>query len=627
MSASSVVTPPTALFDSTFDTVFGAATVGTSSLVPDPYVVAINGHAYQHDLEFKPWKRQAMRATTTQITRTQADTSNEPGEQSLSTESLWRRTQDSWHEGASQVYLDRKNSSEFSFRSSKGIDPWTQWQLKLLKDTTLGAASTNANLALAAVGTHVYFIDGQALKYTNDFVTIHTVTGTPGVTASSICTDGHNVWVAYGSSGIYTTTEAAGAATQYVTTAVTSAAVVRFVLGRLMVGDTNNIYNVTASGALPTALGVSNYSNIVWSDFAEGNGVIFASGNSNNVGIIYSIQINTDASALASPIVCGQLPNGETVNAIYGYAGSGVAVGTNLGWRFAEQALANGVAGTVSLTIGPLTTTPNPVTSFSGYSRFIWGTYENYDGSSTGLFRMDPSVFVSDLAPAWASDRMAATQGVVNSVIHFNGIPVFAVAGVGIYWDLATYVVSGTIDSGYITYGLADNKMPVFVDIATQPLQGSVTTSVSLDDGSFTPIGTSEQLNSVFDEFPTPQVLANTIEIRETLVSDATHMFTPTLTRHTLRAIPASVAPTDWNIVIQLRENVLIKDVTVPQSPSAEYNYLDGLRAQKTICILQVGLLGPYTVTIESIDFIPEQWASLTGELNSVCVLTCRTVV
>jgi hypothetical protein len=628
---------------------------GSSSLVPDPFVIAIHGREYLHDLEFKPWKRQAMRATTTTITRTQADTSNEPGEQSLSTEQLWRRTQDSWHEGASQVFLDRKSSSEFSFRSSKGIDPWTQWQLQLLHTTTRALSSANTNVQFAVCNNHLYLLDGTALKYTSDLVTFTTVTGTPGgVTPSSICSDGHSVYVAYGASGVYSTTEGAASATQYVSTGVSSSAIVRFTMGRLMVASGASLYNVITSGALPAALGVSNYGNLVWTDLTNGNGVIFAAGNSGDVGVIYSIQINADGTALAAPILCGQLPNGETVNAIYGYAGSGVAIGTSQGWRFAEQALANGVAGTVSLTIGPVTLQRGGVSCFSGFDRFIWGNYDNYDVTSTGLFRMDPSVFVSDLAPAWATDLMTDPamlyQGHVTSVVHFQATggsaptPVYAVAGVGvIIEDTTNYVLSGTIDSGLITYGIADNKRPVFVDLTFQALPSSgsegfgpaIQTLVSLDGGSFSNTGIAESAGQTFAENATNQDLCQTMEIREVLYSDwgvgnqagSIGAQTPVLTRHTIRSVPAAVAPTDWNVVIQLREKYTIKDVEHFIVPSDEYAILDALRSSKQIVTLQVGNINPGAVTIESIDWIPEQWASLSGELNGVAVITCRTVV
>ena len=617
------------VLDGPLDMAFSGSGQASSTQVPFPFMVAINGHNYLEDLEFKPWKRQAFRATTVQTTRTQADTSNEPGEQSLSTESLWRRTQDSWHLGAGQIFLDRKNSSEYSFRSSKGVNPWTQWQLTLHYDTANSLPSVNSNLDLALCGSHVYVIDGQALKYTSDLVTWTTVTGTPAVTASSICTDGHNVWVAYGASGVYTTTEGASSGTQYVSSAVSGAAVVRYVLGRLMVASGTSIYNVIASGALPTALFTSNYSSFVWEDFTAGNGVIFAAGNNGSAGIIYSIQINTDATSLSAPIICGQLPNGENVLAIYGYAGSGVAIGSQLGWRFSEQALANGVAGTVALTIGPLNTTPNGVNAFSGYNRFIWGTYGNFDTTSSGLFRMDPSQFISDLAPASASDLMASAQGTVTSVIHFNGNPVFSVAGTGVFKQAPQYVTSGMIDSGFITYGLVDDKMPVFVDIQMAPLaadQEQIQTWVSLDAGTFTPIGVARTPSQPFAEFSTPQYLSQTIEIREVLFACIDRDASPVLQRHTLRSIPAPPVPTDWTVVIQLRERCRVADIELYQKPSLEYAYLDDLRFRKTISTLQIGNNGPYTVTVENIDYIPEQRGSSTGEINGVCVLTCRLV-
>lgn len=631
MPIPAVAKPPTTLFDSLFDGVLSGNQGATSSLVPDPFIIAINGHAYLHDLEFKPWKRQAMRATTTPTTRTQADTSNEPGEQSLSTESLWRRTQDSWHEGSQQVYLDRKGSTEFGFRSSKGINPWTQWQISLLNDTQQFYSSAQSNLKMVVCGTHFYLIDGIVLKFTTDLSSFTTVTGTPGVTPSSLTTDGHTVYVAYGASGVYSTTEGAATATQYVTSAIASTAIVRFVMGRLMVATNNLIYNVTAGGALPgTPLGTSLYGNLIWTDITAGNGVIFAAGNSGNIGVIYSIQINADGVALSAPILCAQMPTGETVNAIYGYAGSGVAIGTNLGWRFSEQVLANGVAGTVALTVGPLNTTANPVRAFSGYGKFIWGTLENYDSLSTGLFRMDPTQFVSDLAPAWASDLMltAGVLGPVTALVHFNGTPIFVVQGQGIYKQAATYVPSGTIDSGFITYGIADPKMPVFVDVSMSPMTGgqSIQTFVSLDSGPFTSIGTYNNSRN-FVEFNTPQNLSQTIEIREQLNSGSGNTTTPIVTRHTLRAVPAPASPTDWIVVIQLREGVRIKDVEQSLVPSTEYAFLDGLRINKVISTLQVGNVGPMTVTVESLDWIPEQWASLTGELNGVMVVTCRTVV
>lgn len=618
--------PLVGLLNSQFNAIWSGGATGSSPEVPIPFIVAINGHLYLEDLEFKPWKRQAFRATTTSTTRTQADTSNEPGEQSLSTESLWRRTQDSWHEGAGQTFLDRKNSSEFAFRSSKGINPWTQWQISLLPDTTQALSSANTNLAVAVCGSHLYLIDGQALKFTTDLSSWTTVTGTPAVTASSLCSDGHTVYVAYGASGVYSTTEGAASATQYVTTGVDATSVIRFTMGRLMIGKGAAIYNIIATGALPTALFTSNISGFTWNDFASGLSVIYASGTSGDKSTIYRIGIATDGTTLSAPVVAGQLPYGETVSALYGYVNGVLAIGTSQGWRFAEQATTAG-----DLNIGPLpavgTFPLQSVGAFSGYNRFVWGAYSNYDNTSTGLFRMDPSTFTADVEPAWASDLMATAQGAVLSVAHFNGTPVFTVSGVGVYGQATTYVASGSIDSGLITYGLADKKMPVFVDLSHGETTGTIATWVSLDSGPFSLCGTIATPNTTFDELPTPQVLSESIEIREVLTAGPGNTVTPVLSRHTLRSVPAPAVPTDWNVVIQLRERAVLRDVSFPMVPSAEYAYLDNLRETKQLCTLQVGNMGPYTVTIESIDWIPEQVASLTGELNGVAVITARTVV
>ena len=324
--------PPQGTMEMQFNGVWSLSTTA-SSLVPDPYVISINDHNYLHDLEFKPWKRQAMRATTTSTTRTQADTSNEPGEQTFSTESLWRRTQDSWHLGNQQIYLDRKNSTEFAFRDSTAINPWTQWQLTPLNAIADIYGTTATNLQLAVAGGRLYILDGEFLKYTSDLVSWTQVSGTPATNATSICSDGYNVYVAYQSSGLWWTNAGSGAATQLVSSALAATAVCRYVLGRLMVASGTAIYNVTSPtlAPLPVALFTSNYTNFVWTDFTAGNGVIFACGNQSNQGVVYSIQINTDGTTLAAPIICAEMTVGETINTVYGYAGSAVVIGTSQG--------------------------------------------------------------------------------------------------------------------------------------------------------------------------------------------------------------------------------------------------------------------------------------------------------
>jgi hypothetical protein len=202
------------------------------------------------------------------------------------------------------------------------------------------------------------------------------------------------------------------------------------------------------------------------------------------------------------------------------------------------------------------------------------------------------------------------------------------VSGIGVYSQASTYVPSGNISSGLITYGLADNKMPVFVDLALQPLLGgsTIALAVAYNGAPFANVGTLSQANSTFSEFSLPQQLAETVEIQETLNAGTSNTVTPTLTRHTLRAIPAPPVPTDLLVVIQLRERQKIRGVEQAIVPSHEYAYLDNLRANKTINTLTVGTMGPYQATLETIDWIPEQVASRSGEYNAVAVLSFRSV-
>lgn len=617
---------PIATMDSALNTVISDSGLGLgqgSQDVPVPFVVAINGRTYLEDLEFKPWKRQAFRHTTVATTRTQADTSNEPGEQSLSTASLWRRTQDSWHLGAGQVYLDRSASAEFRYRSSKGINPWTQWQLTLHHDTQLALPTTNTNLQLVTCGAYIYVGDGVNLKYSADGVTWTTVTGMPSVNISSLCSDGNSVYAAVGASGIYSTMAGASSASQYVTSAVDSTSMVRFVMGRLMVGVGKAIYNIIATGALPTALFTSNYGAAKWVDFASGTDVIYAGMNSGDQATIYAIGITSDGTTLSAPIIAGKLPTGETLTALYGYVSGIIAIGTSTGWRFGESA-----AGTNgSLTVGPVTTQSTPVTCFSGYDRFVFGSYENYDSGSTGLFRMDPSQFTADLVPAWASDLMASTQGAIRSVVHFLGHPVFSVSGVGVYTRSASYVPSGTFDSGFITYGLADKKMPVFVDLTYQPLVGSIMTYTSYDEEGFVLAGTTAVAGTTFNEIGVSQNLSEHIELREVLTASSGNTATPSLNRHTLRSVPAPPIPTDLFCVIQLREKYKIGDVEHYMVPSIELAYLESLCQSKQIVFYQEGNNGPYQATLEEIDWLPEQRSYKTGEFNGVAVLNLRNVI
>lgn len=122
--------------------------MATSPLVPGRLPVAIEDHPYQ--IEPSGFRRE-----TVPVLRQQADVSSEPGEMSLNPQGLWRRSQESWHHGAGQDFLDGRQDQEapdpHRFRASKGVDVWTRGQVSLLHPTMKiwSTSATNLHLATA----------------------------------------------------------------------------------------------------------------------------------------------------------------------------------------------------------------------------------------------------------------------------------------------------------------------------------------------------------------------------------------------------------------------------------------------------------------------------------------------
>lgn len=138
----------------------------TSADVPGRFPCAIDGHNFVCEAGYE--------RTTVDVIRQQSDASSEPGEQSLSPYGLWRRSQESWHHGAGQSFLDGKDekaADPHRFRSSKGIDPWTRGEISLLHPTLKAWSTTNTNLYLAVAydanngNFMLYAADGNQLYF------------------------------------------------------------------------------------------------------------------------------------------------------------------------------------------------------------------------------------------------------------------------------------------------------------------------------------------------------------------------------------------------------------------------------------------------------------------------------
>lgn len=579
-----------------------------SSLVPYPFPVSIGGHAYQLQWDSNSigvWGAKFKR-NSLPLLRTQADASATPGEQSVSPEQFWRRSQETWTLGEGQTYLDRSSSDSRRYHDGEGINPWESWGITLLNDTQNVKSSSNTGIQAIVANSYVYILDGTAIQYSSDLTSWTTVThsGTPA-SPVSLATDGYNIWTARDASCIYTTTTGASTETSYATGKTVN--LVRFVKSRLMAAGAGVLYNVTKAGALSGTDILLDLSarNFQWVDICGSPNQIYAAGYSGDKSFIYRTAIKADGTALDVPIVAGQLPDGEIIRSVGEYLGY-ILLGTDLGVRFCSS------NSDGSLIIGSLIKTYDPVYCFEGQDRFVWFGASNYDGKS-GLYRLDLTAFTSTLTPAYASDLMGPASGTVRTVATFNGVRIFTVDGFGLYTELAnTPVQEGRFVSGVIAYGISDPKVAMFLDLKHEPLNGTVTAAIVADQSdeditldTATVIGVSETQGSVSpaNSFPCGQLRGENFQI--VLSLKPTNNIAPTVSRWTLRSYPAPLRTAQWDVPILLDPTVTAGDKDWSFDVDDEVEFLTSLHRDQAIVTFQVSG-NSYQVVMYDYQWLPE---------------------
>lgn len=576
--------------------------------IPWKWDVGLAGYPYLIDMD----KIQDFRHRSTPLLRTQGDASQEPGAASVNPESLWTRSRTSWHRGAGQVHADDdfQQADPLRFRTSKGIDVWTEGRISLLHAVDQKVSTSSTNLRLCPTGPtatpRLYLLDGTAVKFltaiTDDTPSLTTVTSSGANTKLSICSDGYTVWFTDGTD-VYSTNTGATAASVYNTLDCT---ILAYVNGRLMAAQGAAIYNIT-SGTPPTALFTQANTDFVWVGFAEGAAGIYAAGFSGDKSLIYRIGLRPDATALDQPVVAGTLPDGEIIRSIYGYLGF-IVLGTDKGWRFAvPDAQGN-------LRIGANVATPSAVRCFEGQDRFIWFGYTNYDSASTGLGRMDVTVWGDQdrQQPAYATDLMCTTQGNVLDVCTFNATTVFAVSGSGIWAQDTPLVASGTLQNGHVDFGLADEKIALELAITYGAnLAGSAAVGLAVDESStFATIGTTSTAGETSAVFPAGERRAHSYEVQVTLTRDASVTSTgPTVTLWTLKAQPAPEVKPMIFVPLLIWDQMETKDLGTVYAPLPPVEQVDSLKTLNTtrevVAYQESGR--SYQVIVEGYEWQPEE--------------------
>ena len=583
---------------------------GATELVPSVFPVAINGRPYMIDMASGDYASQFDARV-----RDSVDQSTEPGEAAINPQGLWRRSQTSWHYGAGQEYSDTADAEPYRFRSSKGMDVWTRGELKLLKDVSQVYSSTEDNLYMATAGSRIYGTEDDTVQYTTDFVSFTTVTGTAASKLYSITSDGYNVFYSYANGDIDQTNAGTTSSSAYITGI--EAGYMRYVKGRLMVAgqgvDKHKIWNITTtpgtSANNPGTLYTHPNAQFTWVGFAAGQNYIYAAGYAGNKSIIYKITIQPDGTALTIPTVAGELPYGEIITTLEGYLGY-VLIGLENGFRFCSS------DGDGNLVVGPLIRTGTSVKCFAGVGQFVYFGWTNYDGTSTGIGRMNVADQVSVNQPAYASDLMVTGQGTVLDLHEFGDVPIFTVSGLGAYKQHASNLVaSGTLETGTYRWGVGDAKFVPKWDLRTEPLNGTVALAVSSDAGSFSTIGTLTKANSLEATFDGDENRVFEAEARLTFTrsgSDST--VGPVLTRWMGRAYAAPLRSRIFSVPVLLHHRLVMKNGSEYfLDVDFEREFLDGLVDNPRIVAYQENN-SIYSVVVEDVRWRPVDSGPMPNE-------------
>ena len=393
----------------------------------------------------------------------------------------------------------------------------------------------------------------------------------------------------------------------------------------------------------------AKYSGCIYRSNLNGSSVTTASGTTttSNSTVTQPFSLNTPIQAL--PMSPDEYP--LCVKSYLNF----IFIGTNRGIRMCQTLSVYDPTATQSgdLKSGPLI--PNilqpignsGVTAIVGDGRYVWFAWSNYDGTSTGLGKLNLAVNIDGdlLSPAYASDLMVTGQGIVTALEWnpINNVPIMAVQGLGVYAPYATnaggnivvsqYVASGSVTSGLFTYGIADLKIPIYFNYgaiaANSTTLGAV---VTLDPGD--PTGAGAQTIAAYPaagrndvSLAQPYSSAEQIQVTVTLNSDvATKTHTPILNRWMLKSLPAIVNNEDIMTVIRNYSVVDIDGADTAQDPYEVYFFFQELRRTQTVVTYTDGELSTLC-TVELCDLLPHKATNVyLGGMEGNLIVTMPTI-
>jgi len=472
----------------------GSAVQGQYSLQDNAYDYALAGIPFlSATQDNRPYTERMA-----EIRKQQFDSFAEPGEQSISGNFWWLRSQSTFNGGAGLLYQDPDNDNQFNFKfaESLGVDPWTSGQLKLLRDVGLVGATASTPIRVRGF-VDTSGVDAYWVSYNDHFdkVTDSGTTAIIGATLDPIydlTSSGKRYFIVV-SNGIKTGVDAGATSVMYTGT-YNSTSEIEFLKGRLVFGQDNKVYQLltsASSAALPTAVYTHQDTAWTWSSFTDGPTAIYAAGDSGTLSEIHKFTATLDSSGV--PVltwagVTATMPTGEVIKTIYQYVGSFVGIATSKGFRVGE------IDQNGDISYGPLLFEPTGgCEGIVGHDRFMYvGSANSHDGNS-GLYRVDLGNAVQEqttraIRYAYARDiYYGGDESPVTAVTMFGASDrkVFTLSGFGHVKEFATTLVpSGYLETGRIRYNTEEPKLYKFFSIRTpSPLQGNVAVTVLTEGG------------------------------------------------------------------------------------------------------------------------------------------------
>jgi hypothetical protein len=516
----------------------------------------------------RPTPQYPYRRETERVSREQIDTSDEAGEQSLS--SWWTRSQTSWHLGAGVKWYEpgAEEETQYRFANSQGVDVWTPGELKLLPNMELHESAQKTYMlqfynqgVLGEVHASV-FDDDFTASWANpsgggETILLHDAPEfTPPVIGGSTfwvgVTDGIVRWTPTGESTVIDRTFTC-----------TGLPRVWWAKARVIVALGPTLYEL-APGADAGALDeVGNViythpdADWVWTGVAETGEAILAAGYSGVTSGIFRVTIEQDETG--QPVLSGAssvaiMPPNEQITCFGAYLNTYLIVGTSRGVRVG---LTN-EAGIVQY--GPINVPldePAEDVLFEDRFAYVLVTRALPDGTS-GLVRIDLSAPIGDTGYyAWAWDISTKSTARALSVSKWRNDTRFNIVlegweatTLGPGWD-NTYVEEGWLETGRVRFRTVEPKAFRLARAIAELNDGEVQLTAVTPDGvehrvyTYRPgFTTSQDVGITIPGRPTNQYLSLRVKLRAANVSDDDATIrggekTPVVRGYSLKAVPA----------------------------------------------------------------------------------------